>query len=98
MAGLQGACKPAFLFPVAVYHLLDLVFAVGLVLAAVPLAQRFYAARPGMGAIATCAAPLLASSMTGYIGVLELARLYAQGQPEAGAAYLTITILAGVGR
>ncbi len=84
----------------AVYHLLDLVLAVGLVLTAVALAQRLQNARTAMVRVATCAALigaalLLAGSMLGYIGVPELARLYAQGQPEAGAAYLTITIITG---
>jgi uncharacterized protein involved in cysteine biosynthesis len=80
--------------------LLDVVFGIGLVLAAISLSQRLQNVRTGMVRMATGSALvgaslLLASGMTGFIGVPELARLYSQGQAEAGAAYLAITMITG---
>jgi hypothetical protein len=84
----------------AISELLDVVLGVSLVVTTIALYEKFQVKLSGRKQVMVTAAIVgatfsFASGLIGFITIPELAGMYAQGQVEANAAYLTVTLITG---
>ena len=84
----------------AISELLDVILGIGLVMATIALYEKFQEKSSGRKEVMVTAAIVgatfsFAGGIIGFITIPELAGMYAQGQVEANAAYLTVTLITG---